>query len=398
MFYIILNINAQQFEIIETFSFGDPFDFTPNWDRIEGYPLGPSKIYFHDGVIKIKGTREPRILLNLENENIIDQTIEYIPDGAFQVQPTGVMAYGNYKKGFKFSYNNNLYSLSNTGWPRLENLVPFITQNYVFAQTLNKDLISWELLENGDYVYRNVEETTEMLELGLGELLGHHKGPYGSTNYFGDFTIRNYALNYEFDWKNYNFTDTEYYNLRNLKKFGFLGYDKKGINYFFTFLPEPLSLNNNKISEPFQILFAFVDVWTKKVYFRELPINDWTPILDEFGSLIGQFPRAIHPNGDIYFFDADEDKEEYQLKKLTNNWWEEIGVSDRKIARINSNHIPFYNEQDIKSNINGFCFENEFVWIQSEGGELNDDSNWIHIQKIDGRKGWILDSDIYWEQ
>lgn len=189
---------------------------------------------------------------------------------------------------------------------------------------------------------------------------------------------------------------------KDLEELSFIGLDSKGLSYYWGLGPAPA--NHRKMRQDgydFQVMIVVIDTWTKKVTYRIMDKDAWTPPKDELNNLIGIFPKAIAPNGDVYFFDADEEKQEYELKRLRNDWWSEMGVDQRNIARITSNHIPLRKEQNNAGGNNGYNFANEFVWILEEGNAVVDDegnnTKWIQIQKIDGRTGWIYETEVYWE-
>ena len=50
---------------------------------------------------------------------------------------------------------------------------------------------------------------------------------------------------------------------------------------------------------------------------------------------------------------------------------------------MNANHIPLAKEASATAQNDGYCFENDFVWVKETK------ASWSRIQKIDGRTGWV---------
>jgi len=410
MFFSIITIFSQSMEIVHTFRFGEPFGLNRNWDRVEGVPEGPNAIYFQDNNLIIPDSTPPGQWRIFDEKSFVEISNILKPSHGFSISPLNSLAKGSRNKLFnlylrrdrfptKYSYaidNSNIQERDQISF----DYKFFLTENFLFAQTNNNELISWELLEDGRYTYRNVKETQEWLDSGVGEHIGYHIGPSKKHN-FGDFRIANSGLYMGYLWRNLIFPEGEYKQISNLRDFEYIGGDSKGLSYYWGIGPLPIDYGKIFKDPNFQVMIAIVDTWTRKVTFRMLEPGSWTPPYDDDHNLLGTFPKAIHPNGDVYFFDADEEKQEYELKRLKNDWWEEMGVDQRKIARIRSNHIPLRNEESNDSGNNGYNFANEYVWVLDEGDSAIDESGtatkWIQVQKIDGRKGWIYETEVYWE-
>jgi hypothetical protein len=279
----------------------------------------------------------------------------------------------------------------------------YLTGNMLFIASYQGDIVSWELHPEGKTLYRDIDATQEWLADGNAEKIGIQN--IGRLLYFGDFAIDYFApLSYK-NWKNYIFPEGEFSVLKQMPG-RYIGTDTKGLSYFL--LAYPLgNITEAYTMDAFQFGLAILDTWTRKVYFRIYPKGVWDPPrrMDSSGS---KYPDVIiieswsvNPNGEVYFVDADKKKQEYQLKKLHNNWWEETGADKRKIARIEHNYTPLRTEAIIDSKNNGYNYEREFVWIldESKKTELIDGKNasWLRVRKMDGREGWILSSEVYYE-
>lgn len=119
----------------------------------------------------------------------------------------------------------------------------------------------------------------------------------------------------------------------------------------------------------------FTDLWrysfSHEYYFR-----------DDMNAVHANFPFAVAENGDIYVTDYDLDN--YYIKKVKNVWWDELGMTDRKIVVIEDMHIPVRNEMDKTSQPIDWLYENDFVEVL----ETNAKEKLCRIRTIDGKEGW----------
>lgn len=119
----------------------------------------------------------------------------------------------------------------------------------------------------------------------------------------------------------------------------------------------------------------FTDLWrysfSHEYYFR-----------DDMNAVHANFPFAVAENGDIYVTDYDLDN--YYIKKVKNVWWDELGMTDRKIVVIEDMHIPVRKEMDKTSQPIAWLYENDFVEVL----ETNAKEKLCRIRTIDGKEGW----------
>lgn len=119
----------------------------------------------------------------------------------------------------------------------------------------------------------------------------------------------------------------------------------------------------------------FTDLWrysfSHEYYFR-----------DDMNAVHANFPFAVAENGDIYVTDYDLDN--YYIKKVKNVWWDELGMTDRKIVVIEDMHIPVRKEMDKSSQPIAWLYENDFVEVL----ETNAKEKLCRIRTIDGKEGW----------
>ena len=103
---------------------------------------------------------------------------------------------------------------------------------------------------------------------------------------------------------------------------------------------------------------------------------------DGMHAVHANFPFAVAENGDIYVTDYDLDN--YYIKKVKNVWWDELGMTDRKIVVIEDMHIPVRKEMDKTSQPIAWLYENDFVEVL----ETNAKEKLCRIRTIDGKEGW----------
>jgi len=403
---------SQNLDIVHSFPFGSPFDYYESWDNVEGVGPGIHFLDFPNAEIVCIGNKTPAswmIYRTMPNDwNLIENVSAEMGPYYCVGNNKNIVLYEFYSNKGIYVYETD-NPINYTHYIPYDNVLRenrvagglplFITENILIFENSRKKLFTWELQPDGTYTFRDAEETQQWFEEGMGEYLGYHKGPSNYDNYFGDFRITGIdTVHTGYIWRDYIFEDSQFPDLTSLRGWSPLGYDSHGINYFYIYGPEPFSLDLDRLNYPYQIVIAIVDTWTKKVYFRMLPEGAWTPPrLSENNQTIGTYPKAIHPNGDIYFFDADLELQEYQLKRLQNDWYPEMGVDQRRIGRMEHNHIPLQNEPNDAAGNNGYNFANEFIWVLEEGPEIDGGDRWVLVRKIDGREGWIRESELYFE-
>jgi hypothetical protein len=259
--------------------------------------------------------------------------------------------------------------------------VPYYTNSMIFTQDFSHDLVSWEIGKNGEVIFRDDIGTTEYLNEERSVLLNYHTKGKGVFD-FGDFPLgedhqtgwmRRITLKYPVK------TENELYS--SISGFSFLGTDEKGSFYFQRLSVDWEEMRNLKTH--FSVIFAIVNPWNQSVYFREVKDTEWNPPRRGGPGFYGSWPMAVHPNGDIYLFDADESKKEYEIKVVRNNWWKEMGVEKISVGQILNNHVELKAELSIKDANNGYVYENDYVWMKSEK-EDKDKKIWVNVQKLDG--------------
>ena len=376
-----VNINAQKFEVIREYPFDDFLQYYEDWPDDEGYNSpGLSFIINFKDVFYVKNnsinqwfygdTEYTKVTKKIGDERKVVNGVMYID---FE-NSIGVYLCSTdiYKPDYILEYANEFSYVPS---------VKFMTEGMVFAQTTERTLISWKLLENGKSEYYNAKQTQEMLDSGLAKKIGLTKNKSGSIFYFGEFNITSgYGPNYANIINSLTFKTPGYEERTTLQYWGtFIGTDKQGLSYYYE---SNLTDSDYNGKDLLHVNIAVLDPWTKEVNIIELPAGDWDPSRNA-GGLIARCSQCIDEDGNVYFTDCNKEKGVYQIKKLTNTWSEELGYNKRIIGRVNANQIPLYQEEKISSETNGFNYEHEFLWVLEQG------KTWCKVRKVDGREGFI---------
>jgi len=403
----IFPLSTQEVSTLKSFKFNNPYVFIEKWDQNEGSPKGPAGFYFQSGYIIIGDNFNNNI--NLYTLPAIALSRSIVSNGPNnKIRPVFYFARGTKWTSITIFDPNSvmekkLYTIDFSGLQgneQLDGTPLYLTGNMLFAQVGNKKLASWELLPDGKTFYRDSKQTEIWLNAN-GQKVGYHLSPYGNI-YFGDYSLIEKGLYTEFIWKDLIYPETGLVrNVDEFQTFEFLGIDSKGLNYYIRYVPHPYGNRASLIKNPIRVSICIIDTWTRKVTAFELPANTWNPPRNEEMGLLGTFPWAVSPSGDIFFFDADVQKREYLLKKVQNDWWAELGVDKRRIGRVKDNYIPLQISASTSAKNNGYNYQHEFVWILEESkttATVNGKAvPWVRVRKIDGREGWMLLSDIYFE-
>ncbi len=270
----------------------------------------------------------------------------------------------------------------------------YFTGNTLFVEhTYTHSLASIEFLSDGSYKVRDASETEAWLKSGKGEELGwsqkfNKRNGKVSSNYFGDVNLSTVTEFYKpscFD----NAHDDEIigaaFDALWDSRYNNFAKDSKGLIYFRKLDTDDGPYKPGAPANNIKFDIAILDPWTKQVkYYEDYAPNEFNPPRDAIGKIIGSYSWTVAPDGNIYFTDADVEKGEYQIKRVINRWWADMGINDRIIGQMNTNHIPLLTAMNGSQN-DGYCFENDFVWIT----EQNTDKTWSKIKKIDGREGWV---------
>ena len=378
-----VNMNAQKFEVIQEYAFDDFLQYYEEWPDDEGYnPSGLTFMLSYKDNFLLKNSSNSQWFYSEEKYRKIEKKITDIHKVV-----NGIMyisfedSVGVYIESSDIRKPDYLLSIDKKEFPDYIPDVKFMSEGMVFAQTTERTLISWKLLENGKSEYYNAKQTQEMLDSGLAKKLGLTKNKSGSTFYFGEFNITSgYGPNYSKIINSLTFKTPGYEDRTTLQYWGtFIGTDKQGLSYYYE---SNLTDSDYNGKDLLHVNIAVLDPWTKEVNIIELPAGDWDPSRNA-GGLIARCSQCIDEDGNVYFTDCNKEKGVYQIKKLTNTWSEELGYNKRIIGRVNANQIPLYKSKKTSSETNGFNYEHEFLWVLEKG------KTWCKVRKVDGREGFI---------
>jgi hypothetical protein len=397
---------AQSIETFKTMKFGEPIDFWTKWDGVEGGAPGIYELLVpnSEDVVLYDSEKNEWLLIDTSNKvTVLEEgysTLEkrgarfsaYIKNG-YIVGFAQIGKEGEYKitvsdwKIGHYKTNILLDSHDYIGFP----VQLYYTSENLFFQTEKKDLISIELLSDGTNKVRGADETKSWLESGKGEEIGYKQELYEngqiSDNYIGDIIVRTASNYYRTPvTTNVKMLSDKYSELTRMKDTGYsnLGKDGKGLVYYRKLEDENGLYNSDHPGKNIKFNIAVIDIWTRQVYFYEdYAANEWNPPRNSEGKVIGSYAWTVAPDGSIYFADADTEKGEYQIKRIPNRWYKDMGMEGRTIGQMNANHIPLAEEASAAAQNDGYCFENDFVWVKETKGA------WSRIQKIDGRTGWV---------
>ena len=378
-----VNMNAQKFEVIQEYAFDDFLQYYEEWPDDEGYnPSGLTFMLSYKDNFLLKNSSNSQWFYSEEKYRKIEKKITDIHKVV-----NGIMyisfedSVGVYIESSDIRKPDYLLSIDKKEFPDYIPDVKFMSEGMVFAQTTERTLISWKLLENGKSEYYNAKQTQEMLDSGLAKKLGLTKNKSGSTFYFGEFNITSgYGPNYSKIINSLTFKTPGYEGRTTLQYWGtFIGTDKQGLSYYYE---SNLTDSDYNGKDLLHVNIAVLDPWTKEVNIIELPAGDWDPSRNA-GGLIARCSQCIDEDGNVYFTDCNKEKGVYQIKKLTNTWSEELGYSKRIIGRVNANQIPLYKSKKTSSETNGYNYEHEFLWVLEKG------KTWCKVRKVDGREGFI---------
>lgn len=406
------SIFAQNVTLVKEFSFGKPFKFATRWDENEGPIPGPGKLYFlnDDTVLTTDGMTGTYVFfdkswnviasytrgwgsqhISIGYKNVLIGTFSNveIPDPIWLFSRTGPF--------------NNPVKLTAPKREGSSDLL--VTGDWVFSVNATDKLVSWEL-RGGKPIYRNQEATEKLLtKEGLGVELGYKKkAPPFDFYQFGSrfvtfMNVSEPVVPNQFNGYSYNAQQAKNYEL-NTSPFSlvFADVDSKGLYYFWAITPTLISTEDEpyktETNQKKQLVFGIADPWTKRLIFRALSPGAWTPPISKKRGLLGTYPVSVDRKGQIYFFDADEDRRVYELKRLLNDWWKELNVDTRIVGIVNDNRVRIRDAPDISSKVTSYVYEDEYVWVREQGmtKETVDGKTapWYLIEMPDGRKGWVF--------
>ncbi len=394
---MMCGVFAQKVETAASYPFDKPFGYWTEWEPTEG------------GMPFFNVTLVDQQYVFYAHSPITGYTYHLKPDGTYELgekdknfaftctQPINWHYGGIRIIGFQTTFNGVIWKYSLTMSDRkepveFESLVHcdyiYYTGKILFAEDANShEMFSLEFLPDGSYTVRDVSETKAWLEDGKGEELGYIIDEWSSIC-FGDVdlsTVDNFYKDSCFKNAHEDEIIGAAFDALMSSRYKRIGKDSKGLIYLQKMQTENGRYRYGEPAKNITFDIAILDPWTKQVkYYEDYAPNEWNPPRDANGRVIGSYSWTVAPDGNIYFTDADVEKGEYQIKRVINRWWDDMGINDRIIGQMNTNHIPLLTTMNGSQN-DGYCFENDFVWVT----EQSKDKKWSKIKKIDGREGWV---------
>src|SRR5574344_1591686 len=398
---------SQNIEIAKTMKFGETFDYWTKWDPNEESGPGFSQL-----LVSVNN----EILILPTGNNYIYKASSFTSDfEKLDIQPKGLDRYfiisqikGGYLAGYmdvvyaNYQVSSNSYSfyLNRNGNTEIVTFdlnndeaggVFYFTANNLITEVAGRNIVSIEIFSDGENKVRGIDETKAWFESGKGEELGFSQKISSKSgkvlhNYFGDIAIDTVSEYYKNNFGELRLKSDKYKDIHKMNETSYSSFakDGKGLVYYQMLEDENGLYNSDHPGKNIKFSIAVLDIWTMQVYFYEdYAANEWNPPRNSEGKVIGSYAWTVAPDGNIYFADADTDKGEYQIKRIPNRWYKDMGMEGRTIGQMNANHIPLAKEASAAAQNDGYCFENDFVWVKETKGA------WSRIQKIDGRTGWV---------
>ena len=390
LFLISENLFSYEFEIYKSYTFNETISYWDKWDPQEGVKSGIMQLAsFYDKLfLNTPENQTLQSFFELENEtnnlrirSLFNRPVLSSPQSDFMI--IGDLYENKNLKLYIDSTNLNLpdYDIS------LENnrvtLSYYITDNKLFALSLKNNLVYWDLGKNGKTIFHNEYEVKDYDKEFFIDYYGIVFSEKTNSYFFGDSSFSGEFPPAYYKYSNDLKIKTKGYENINFKRmFNFKGVDKNGYAYYIAFLNNPSEnvLYNNNVD--IKLAFAVLDPWTHEIYIIETPVGDIKLPRNENGSLT-LYDYCVDKEGNFYFSDCNINKQQFEIKKLKNDWVMNLGLYNREIGRMNSNHIELRKAADSSADFDGYNFEHDYLWILEHGKE------WSKVRKIDGREGWV---------
>jgi len=394
LFFVITGLTAQKLELIQKFPFDNYFAVAEKWDANEGSCPGPFAMLF---------VSDSKIFISFRPDYIVR---EYFFDNGLKNYKQFPMGYKNaifsvyqrnYANGYFIGEFNYYDSMGKYERNKDKDIViynikdknsivnpPYLSGGKLFANTSEGKIVYFEFDIEGKYSFHGTDETEKLLQ-EHSEEYGYHYDQRNEYHIFGDHTVNNDDGVYL--WAIYNdlkYSNTDEFTGETLRSKSFLGTDLKGLSYYCVDRIN-YTIKNIPRENCWFVVIGILDPWHKQVTFRKIPTGEWVPMEtnDGTGQRMGGFIKTVSPSGDIYMFDGNRQEQCYQLKRLRNDWWQELGMVDITVGQITTNHIPLRKEPSGTSEMDGYNYENDYVEVLETKGE------WNRVHKLDGREGWI---------
>lgn len=394
LFLISENLFSYEFEIYKSYTFNETISYWDKWNPVEGGRSGIRQLASWKDVLFVNAATKQDFLedfFEVNNEKNDLKLINHYTGISMFSRLNDFMIIGNTNenKNLKLYLNStNLllpdYDISLEDFNEDNGLLFsfYISDDKLFSLSLNNNLVYWDLGQNGKVIFHN-EYELKNYEEKLFEKYGIIFDERTQSYFFGDSAFSGLFPPAYYKYSNDLKIKTKGYENINFKRmFNFKGVDKNGYAYYIAFLNDPSEnvLYNNNVD--IKLAFAVLDPWTHEVYIIENKAGDLILPRNENG-LLTLYSECIDSNGNIYFSDCNINKQQFEIKKFKNDWVINLGLYNREIGRMNSNHIELRKAADSSADFDGYNFEHDYLWILEHGKE------WSKVRKIDGREGWV---------
>jgi hypothetical protein len=417
----IANLGAQDLSLVHTFPFDkEYFTLVESWDANEGVPGGSALMGFLNNQTAIIGSSNANVLglFDLGTGRIVQR----IPFDSYGVRRFP----GRVILGIAATSHTTLLVQSRGASPFVAStLLPkriyagmdvpegpvYLTGKMIFTG-IGGVFFSWEKQASGQYLYRDPDAT----RLWLAE----NGAQYGyrtdlrvrSVMYLGENSIpeRGWRVAFSHLGINHQWIMPQNPKLQTVDLVNgveYIGLDLKGLAYYFVdnLLAEPGDTGDPTVYSPSRT-YIILDPWSMRVVHRTIPGGQYkilqrqhTPVEPYYH--LGGYGQQVHPLGDIYLFSANTTIGGFDLMRLRNTWWAELGLDQVQVGQILGNHIPLWAATNPSSEVVAYNYENEYVKVLDEStASLVYDGKptvWVRVQKVSGAVGWIPKSVIYFE-
>jgi hypothetical protein len=166
-----------------------------------------------------------------------------------------------------------------------------------------------------------------------------------------------------------------------------LGRDRKGLIYRYTTEPGA-DFTDKYAREDSQLCLEIIDLWTKKAAFRLLGKR-------EFSNPGGfQLSMAVGPDGSVEYTDYNKADSTLLLKRVTNDWWTELGLTNVQSAAVMDNRVRLRDNPSTDGQILGYLYDNDIVRIRAKSDHEDTiggvKAYWYQVDHFDGRHGWVF--------
>jgi hypothetical protein len=396
--------SSSQSIVVKTFPFTQPFAYFPVYREVHS---GPSDMFFlENGTCLISGNLGGDYFVFDRNWSSLGQLTK---DGfgkwgyPFHYQSLRYFVLGDVvgdadirvydKKDFQLPLSKiptPRYRITAGHYDFQDQHDVFLTGNFLFGFDTGNNPIAWELGSKATVKSKSLNWATDQLGIGSYHWSdGPYFGPVGHLGYLLDSPLM----------MGVDVSKGKVYGVESLlgpanpdNNIGYLGQDRKGLVYAFTFLPWHSRMTQGSLAQASRengaFCFIIIDLWKKTAVFRPLEKGEHFPTEGT------DLAHSVSPDGTIYYFNLDVPNKQYVLKKVVNTWWDELGLTHTVSATVNDNRVRIRDKPSTQGQILDYLYENEVTRITNQTPQPDEVSGvkapWYKITMPDGRQGWVF--------